>query len=253
MENLYWMRTVKPCTIEGESVKRGALSFMNIDPRTLKELLQLQLMNRVDLLASSTNATNTSDSDFSGLLNDMLSQNVSGNLGSLQTAAGKTALKPMSVSPLFASASSYAQNEKAAGAVGLEPLIQEASRRHGVESSLVKAVIDAESSFNSKAVSGAGAKGLMQLMDATGKGLGVTDPFDPEQNIQGGTKYLSNLIRKYDGNQGVALAAYNAGSGRVDRLGITNDKDLVEKLDQLPKETQQYVTKVLNLQRTYEG
>jgi soluble lytic murein transglycosylase-like protein len=230
---------------------------MNIDPRTMKELLRLQLLNRVDLLSTGDASSSKDDGDFSELLNDVLSQNSQVNkqgMDSLQAAAGKTALKPMSISPLFASASSYTLSEKAsAKAVDLDPLIQEASRRHGVQSSLVKAVIDAESSFNSHAVSGAGAKGLMQLMDDTGKGLGVTDPFDPAQNIQGGTKYLSNLIRKYNGNEGVALAAYNAGSGRVDRLGIANDKDLSEKLDQLPKETQKYVSKVLNLQLAYEG
>jgi soluble lytic murein transglycosylase-like protein len=234
---------------------------MNIDPRTLKELLQLQLLNRMDLLSSTSNSNtnNDNDSNFSGLLNDILSQNNVGNraeVSSLQAMADNTALKPMSFSPLFTAASSYSQNEKvkaSAKVVELDPLIQEASRRHGVQSSLVKAVIDAESSFDSKAVSGAGAKGLMQLMDETGKGLGVNDPFDPVQNIQGGTKYLSNLIRKYNGNEGVALAAYNAGSGRVDRLGIRDDNDLHEKLDQLPKETQKYVSKVMNLQRKYEG
>ncbi|MBU7320151.1 lytic transglycosylase domain-containing protein [Paenibacillus sp. SM 69] len=134
-----------------------------------------------------------------------------------------------------------------------EPLIQEASRRFGVEPSVVKAVIHAESSFNANAVSGAGAKGLMQLMDATGQGLGVDNPFDPAQNIHGGTRYLSNLISKYGGSLGTALAAYNAGPTRLDRLGIRNDQDLAEKLHLLPNETQQYVRKVLALKEHYEA
>ncbi|WP_159883885.1 lytic transglycosylase domain-containing protein [Paenibacillus puerhi] len=132
-----------------------------------------------------------------------------------------------------------------------EELIQGASQTYGVESSLVKAVIEAESSFNPNAVSRAGAKGLMQLMDDTGAGLGVTDPFDPAQNIAGGTKYLSNLLMKYNGNPSVALAAYNAGSGRVDRLGIRTDQDLEGKLHLLPAETQKYVRKVLELQNDF--
>jgi soluble lytic murein transglycosylase-like protein len=116
---------------------------------------------------------------------------------------------------------------------------------------LVKAVIHSESSFNPYAVSSSGAKGLMQLMDGTGEGMGVTDPFDPAQNIEGGTRYLAGLLRKYNGNEGVALAAYNAGPGRVDRLGIRTDADLKEKLHLLPLETRQYVDKVLSRKQQY--
>ncbi|NHN30915.1 lytic transglycosylase domain-containing protein [Paenibacillus sp. S3N08] len=208
-------------------------------------------------------ASTSSDQDgFNELLNDILAQTGNGGIGQVSTVAdlgpalaAKVSLKPASLNPLFAAASSY-QSEKTAEkpiATDLDKLIHDASSRNHVQPSLVKAVIDAESSFNSKAVSHAGAKGLMQLMDATGRSVGVDDPFDPAQNVQGGTKYLSNLLKKYDGNQGVALAAYNAGSGRIDRLGIANDQDLAERLGELPKETQKYVTKVLNLQRNYEG
>ena len=157
-------------------------------------------------------------------------------------------LKPLSFNPGFASVSGVATGK----ASGYDQLIHDASRRHGVESSLVKAVIDAESSFDTRAVSRAGAKGLMQLMDSTGKSLGVSDPFDPAQNIQGGTQYLSNLLQKYNGNRGVALAAYNAGPGRIDRLGITNDQQLMANMHLLPNETQNYVNKVMKLQRNYE-
>jgi soluble lytic murein transglycosylase-like protein len=133
-----------------------------------------------------------------------------------------------------------------------EALINQASSRFGVDTSLIKAVIDQESSFNSSAVSSAGAKGLMQLMDDTGNGLGVTNPFDPRQNVHAGTLFLSTLLKKYNGNEGTALAAYNAGPGRVDRLGIRNDQDLQQKLHLLPKETRDYVSKVLGLKQKYK-
>ncbi|NOU95439.1 transglycosylase SLT domain-containing protein [Paenibacillus sp. LMG 31456] len=234
---------------------------MNIDPRTIKELLQLQMLNKMDaIMGGSLAGSEANKSDFSELFNNILGQATGGKStldGSLQQSAGKTSLKPLSMNAAFGFSSpnrvdSLSINSMKASSE-LDPLIQDASRRNGVQPSLVKAVINAESSFNSRAVSKAGAKGLMQLMDETGQGLGVTNPFDPTQNVHGGTKYLSNLLRKYNGNEGVALAAYNAGSGRMARLGITNDIELKEKLHLLPKETQNYVSKVMKLQREYEA
>ena len=129
--------------------------------------------------------------------------------------------------------------------------IKQAAAKYGVDPTLIKAVIDTESSFNTNAVSSAGAKGLMQLMDGTARGTGVTNSFDPQQNIDGGTRFLSYLLHKYDGNVQTALAAYNAGPGRVDRAGIHSDADLASKLELLPKETQKYMNKVLGKQALY--
>ena len=97
-------------------------------------------------------------------------------------------------------------------------LIAEVSQRYEVDPSLVKAMIKVESNFDSKAVSSAGAKGLMQLMDATGEQLGVVDPFDPRQNVEGGVAYLRQMLDRY-GDLSLALAAYNAGPEAVDRFG----------------------------------
>lgn len=113
-----------------------------------------------------------------------------------------------------------------------EKEISNAASTHGVEPELIKAVIQAESAGNPNAVSKAGAQGLMQLMPGTAKNLGVKNPFDPEENINGGAKNLAQLIKQYGGDIEKALWAYNAGPDRV-KQGIK------------PKETQGYIPKVM--------
>jgi len=101
----------------------------------------------------------------------------------------------------------------------LEKMAHEAAERHKLDPALVKAVIEAESNWNPGAVSSKGAQGLMQLVPGTAESLGVEDAFDPEQNLDGGVRHLRTLLEKYDGDLEKALAAYNAGSGAVDRAG----------------------------------
>ena len=100
-----------------------------------------------------------------------------------------------------------------------EALIQEYAIRRSLRPELVRAVIQVESGFNPRALSPKGAMGLMQLMPATARSLGVNDPWDPAQNIRGGTDYLRKLLDEYEGNEELALAAYNAGSGAVAKYG----------------------------------
>jgi soluble lytic murein transglycosylase-like protein len=102
-------------------------------------------------------------------------------------------------------------------AVEVDALIKQASTRHSLRDDLLKAVIQRESAFKPCAVSSKGAMGLMQLMPATAQELDVADAFDPAQNIEGGARYLKQLLDRYKGNTAMALAAYNAGAGNVDK------------------------------------
>ena len=106
-----------------------------------------------------------------------------------------------------------------------------ASTTYNVDKRLLIAVAKTESDFNPKATSGAGAKGIMQLMDSTAKSLGVTNSYDPEQNIMGGAKYLSQLLKIYDGDRNKALAGYNAGTGNVARYGAEKYSSYYNKVN----------------------
>jgi hypothetical protein len=124
-----------------------------------------------------------------------------------------------------------------------DPLIEEIAGRYGVDYALVKAVIKTESNFNPRAVSPKGARGLMQLMPATARAHNVRNSFSPRENIEGGVQHLRMLLDRYGGNLPLTLAAYNAGSGRVEAAGGVPDIT----------ETREYVVKVLRFRKQYLG
>jgi len=128
----------------------------------------------------------------------------------------------------------------------IDNAISISSKKYGVDENLIRAIIKVESNFNPNCVSKAGAKGLMQLMPENCRDLGVADPFDIEQNIDGGTRHIKEYLDKYNGDVEMALMAYNGGPTRMAKRGVKSINDIYK----MPKETQNYVPKVM---KYYKG
>lgn len=161
-------------------------------------------------------------------------------LQAASTAIEAVTQKTESASTSAASSSQAPASATSSNSLGcpdeLDTYFQKASATYGVDVNLLKSIAKAESSFQTDAVSKSGAMGVMQLMPATASGLGVSDAYNAEQNIMGGSKYIAQLLEQYNGDTSLALAAYNAGSNNVDKYGG------------IPPftETQNYVKKVLS-------
>lgn len=152
--------------------------------------------------------------------------------------------QPAGVAPVAALAKPGKPAPGLAGKVRYEPLVDAVARTYGLESALVHAVIAVESSYNPKAVSKKGAAGLMQLMPGTARRYGVTDAFDPAQNVGGGARYLRDLLDMFDSDVSLALAAFNAGENAVKKHG-----------NRIPpyRETLHYVPRVLDYYQRYRA
>ncbi|HET9343298.1 MAG TPA: lytic transglycosylase domain-containing protein [Candidatus Eremiobacteraceae bacterium] len=142
---------------------------------------------------------------------------------------------PIQAQPASNATSESDQTSGAAPPSRFAGIIDASARRNRLDPALLDAVIRQESGFRADVVSGAGAVGLMQLMPGTARELGVSDPFDPAQNVEGGAKYLRSLLDRYDGRLDLALAAYNAGPGAVDHFGGVPPY----------RETQEYVSSIM--------
>lgn len=260
---------------------------MIIDPRTAKQLIELQWMDSMNLDKSSLKSMQQGKIDssvFATLLQQKMNQSGTESISAQELMKTLDAialpadqmgrLKPGAMSLGGASGTSSASTASLDGssakiempnvseptvksgtpnskAAQYADIVQAASAKYGIPQSLINGIIDAESSFNPNAQSGAGAKGLMQLMDGTAAGLGVKNSFDPQQNINGGSSYIASMLIRFDGSQRLALAAYNAGPGTLQRLGIRTEEDLNAKFDRLPRETQNYIGRVEKAQAKY--
>lgn len=133
--------------------------------------------------------------------------------------------------------------------IEIERAIENSAKKYGVDADLIRAIIKTESNFNPNVVSSAGAKGLMQLMPENCKAYGVVDPFDIEENIDAGTRHIKEYIDKYDGDIQMGLMAYNGGPTRMKNRGINSIDDIYK----MPKETQNYVPKVMKYYNEYKS
>ena len=234
-----------------------------MDIQSVRTLMEIQTIQSIGGNNQQTNSVLGSDSSaFSGLIEELLAtatteqsaklEALLGNVSSGADPQGQDVTNylqsliyegqlnvPASVLEAL-SAPATSTNSTSTSDTDYKAIIEEAALKYNVPAKLIESVIKHESGFNPVAVSSAGATGLMQLMPSTAKFLGVTDATNPAQNIMGGTKYLRQMLDKFNGDMSLALAAYNAGPGNV------------SKYDGIPpfKETQNYVKKVLNTYNT---
>ena len=186
------------------------------------------------VMEAFASAMKSSNFSFDGLFNTNTSTTSYNNVASSSLTSNSNSISSSSIYEGI--------DEKVATA------IDKACKKYNMDPSFIMAVIKQESNFNSNAVSSAGATGIMQIMPFNFAGLGITDPYDVEQNIDGGTKMLSNLLDVYQDKK-MALAAYNAGSGTLANRNINGEEDF----DRLPSETQDYIKKVSAYEEMYNN
>jgi soluble lytic murein transglycosylase-like protein len=207
-----------------------------MDVSKIQLMIQMQAMSMLGSRSDHSFSSGMQDMTFQSLLDAAMTQSTDSEFISTNKSVDRSnpSYLPLSLSqqPVVRPTK---VSEVSGGTSDVNQLIQKAATYHGVDENLVRSVVQAESNFDPGVTSHAGAQGLMQLMPATAQSLGVTNPFDPEENLMGGTKYLKQMLDRYDGNEMLALAAYNAGPGNVDKYGGVPPF----------RETQNYITKIL--------
>lgn len=210
---------------------------------SIQNYLEFSMMQQM-LKAGMPDDGSSSSQGFEMALESLMNASTDGN-GSfdLSNIFGNSDLSKLGHGKgmLMSNALGDIQNEVKSGNTSIDKAVEDASKKYGVDEKLIMSVIKQESDFNPNSTSCVGAEGLMQLMPSTASSLGVTNPYDVEQNVDGGTKYLKQLLDMF-GNTKLAVAAYNAGPGAVQNSG--------GNVNALPNETKNYVTKVLGYYNT---
>lgn len=179
--------------------------------QNLQSLIRLQAMST---MSSSDNSMSYNSPLFDLAFKQMLQERI--NQPEIKQQSSNI-YNNMPTFPIMPTNESVSSVGNAISPPQFDSVISQKANKYGIDEKLIHSVIKAESNYRANAKSGAGALGLMQLMPATARGLGVNNPLDPSQNIEGGTKYLSQMLDRYNGNIELALAAYNAGPGNVDK------------------------------------
>ncbi|AVQ38429.1 lytic transglycosylase [Clostridium botulinum] len=216
---------------------------VNSSEMVLQQMLQMQLMGQI--MKSSFGDSSSFQIVLDSLLKAMENKDISAsnNILSLDSIAN-SGNKYYGAGQRLENAKREINNIKSevrTGNITIDSAVEKASRKYGIDKDLLMSVIKQESDFNPNCVSNAGAQGLMQLMPGTASELGVTNPFDIEQNIDGGAKYLKKMLDMHGNVKELALAAYNAGPGTLQWRGVKNISDI----NKLPSETRSYVKNIM--------
>lgn len=222
----------------GEKMSINSTSNENQD-KALEKVLQFQMMTQ--MFQEAFGDSDSFQIVMESLLNAVSDSN--GNVDISKLPLGEEDLSKLGygggqrLSTAYNSVKDYLKS----GVSDIDEAVEKASRKYGVDKDLIMAVIKQESNFNPEATSPVGAMGLMQLMPGTASGLGVTNAYDIDQNVEAGTEYLRSMLNMYGNSKELALAAYNAGPGTLQYKGVTNSSDI----SKLSYETRNYVQKVM--------
>lgn len=238
------------------------MAIDGVNQISAEQLLAMSMMSNGQLTSDSNSTGNTSGETnlaFELMMKNLMSSS-NNSLGSLNTELGDTQVIQQNTTGKkledivmvlnnfnrINNTNSAISNRGGADMENIYSAVEAASKKYGVDQNLILAIIKQESNFDSRAVSSAGATGLMQLMPENFSYTGVSNPYDINENINGGTKLLKEYLDKYKGNIEMALMAYNGGPGTMQKRGVSTSNDLYK----MPEETQNYVPSVL---RYYES
>lgn len=222
-----------------------------------EQLMAMAMMNNGQLTKDSTATSSTGDDTnlaFSLMMQNLINSSKNASEASITEDGNKAVVQQNATGKKLEDIAMILKNfnrinennnmssNRSEGDMGkIYSAVETASKKYGVDKSLILAIIKQESNFNSSAVSGTGATGLMQLMPANFSHTGISDPYDVNQNVNGGTKLLKEYLDKYNGNVEMALMAYNGGPGTMQKRGVSSENDLYK----MPQETQNYVPNVM--------